>query len=419
MQILGAMAFPGLRARRFLIGLALPLSSFWFCHEGNAQEWKLDTSLSQQALYSDNLLMGIDREIETFGAISTPSVRLQRLSPTLNLALNGRYEFSEYLNHSEFNSQDPFVGLSVGKILTERSSLAFRGSFSQDSSLKSEQQDETSKFIDKLVQSTTFDARPSWTYLLTPVDRVVLSGTYTDVSYDSTEKTDYQYFGSTLDYNHQLSDIDSVIANVSFFRYIPDRADDTPTDTVSVLGGYSYKPSDRLSITGLAGLAYSLKDTNGSGSGSSGDDSNGDNDGGLGYRLKFNAQYKLDDRTSGRLALSHDSEPSSDGDQTTRNRLTLGVNHKLTPLTSVSVSLDYVDNYDYAGLGGRTENDNRESRYAAVKPAISWELTEDVSLLAEYRFRYKLYEDNGDSAMSNSVFLTLKYALPTWGWDGY
>jgi hypothetical protein len=415
MQILGAMAFPRLRSRRFLIGLALPLSSFWFCHEGNAQEWKLDTNLSQQVLYSDNLLLGVDREIETFGAISTPSLRVQRLSPTLDLTLSGRYEFSEYLNHSEFNSQDPFIGINVGKILTERNSLAFKGSFSQDSTLKSELQDETSQFVDKLIQATTYDARPSWTYLLTPVDRVVLGGSYTNVSYDSAEKTDYQYFGSTVDYSHQLSDIDSVTANVSFFRYIPDRVDDAPTDTVSVLGGYSYKPSDRLSFSGMAGLAYSMRDSNDSGD--SGSDS--DNDGGLGFRLKVNASYKLDERTSGRVSISHDSEPSSEGDQTTRNRLTLGLNHKLTPLTTFSVNLDYVDNFDYAGMGARTEDDDRESRYASVRPAIAWELTEDVSLVAEYRYRYKLYDDNGDSAMSNSVFLTLKYALPTWAWDGY
>lgn len=397
--------------RRLLLSTALLLSP-WLCRIGHAQEWTLDTSLSQQFLYSDNLLLGRDDEIETFGSVSTPALRLERQSPTLDVSIDGRFDFTEYLNHSEFNSQDQRVRLNVKKTVTERSTLGLNSSFIRDTTLKSEQE-ETDRFVDKKIGITFWEVRPNWTYLLSPVDDMRLGGSYSSVSYDSAEKTDYQYFGGTLDYRHHLSEIDQFTTNFSYFRFVPDEQGDATTDTVSGLVGYGYTPSERLTITGGAGLGYSIE--NGSGP----DTEEDDGDGGLGYRLKFNAQYKLDDRTSGRISLSHDSEPSSDGEQTTRNRATLGVSHKLTPLTTFAFNVDYVDTYDYAGLESNSRTDDDESRYAAIRPSLAWSITDQVSLVAEYRYRYKLYDENNESAMSNSVFLTLRYELPTWGWDGY
>lgn len=376
-----------------------------------AQEWTLDTSLSQQFLYSDNLLLGKDHEIETFGSITSPLLRVARNSPTLSVWIDGKFDFNEYINHSEFNSQDQRIRAGITKQVTERNTLKLGGSFIRDTTLKSEQE-QTDRFIDKKIGITSWDVRPSWTYLLSPVDQMTLGGSYSEVSYDSSEKTDYQYFGGTLDYGHRLSDIDQVTANLSFFRFVPDEPGDRSTDTISALLGYAYTPSERLSISGAAGLGYSIEN----GSGGSEDDDNSNGDGGLGYRLKFNAQYKLDDRTSGRMSFSHDSEPSSDGDQTTRNRLSFGVNHKVTPLTTLGLNIDYTDTFDYLGLeSGERDDGDGESRYAAVRPSVAWALTDEISLVAEYRFRYKLYDDTNEDAMSNSVFLTLRYELPTWG----
>jgi hypothetical protein len=389
----------------------------WLGNAAQAQEWTLDTTLSQQFLYSDNLLLGRENEIETFGSVTSPILRLERASPTTSIWIDGKFDFNEYLNHSEFNSQDQRLRLGVTDQVTERSTLKLGGSFVRDTTLKSDQE-QSDRFVDKKIGITFWDVRPSWTYLLSPVDQMTLGGSYSSAAYDSDEKTDYQYFGGTLDYGHRLSEIGQLTANMSYFRFVPDETGDRTTDTVSALLGYAYTPSDRLSISGAAGLGYSMEN----GSGGSDDDDNdndSDGDGGLGFRLKFNAQYKLDDRTSGRMALSHDSEPSSDGDQTTRNRLSLGVNHKLTPLTSIGLNIDYTDTFDYLGSESGERTDSAESRYAAVRPSISWALTDDLSLVAEYRYRYKLYDESNETATSNSVFLTLRYELPTWAWDGY
>lgn len=380
-----------------------------------AQQWTLDSSISQQFLYSDNLLLGRENEIETFGLVTSPVLRVERNSPTLNVWIDGKFDFNEYINHSEFNSQDQRLRLGITDQVTERSTLKLGGSFVRDTTLKSEQE-QTDRFIDKKIGITFWDVRPSWSYLLSPVDQMTLGGSYSSATYDDSEKTDYQYFGGTLDWAHRLSEIDQFTANVSYFRFIPDEPGDRKTDTVSALVGYAYDPSERLSLSGAVGLGYSIESGN---STDDDDDDDSDGDGGLGYRLRFNARYELNDTTSGRISLSHNSEPSSDGDQTTRNRLTIGVNHKITPLTSLGLNLDYVDTYDYFGLEGE-RTDDEESRYAAVRPSVAWAITDELSLVAEYRFRYKLYDESNEEAMSNSVYLTLRYELPTWGGaEGY
>jgi hypothetical protein len=406
---MGTLLNAAMRARLLLCAsTALSALSCALPSGGEAQEWTLDTSLSQQGVYSDNLLLDQDNEIDTFGSITTPGFVLSRESPTLDVSLDARFEFAEYFNHSDFSSQDQIVRLRSSKQFSQRSTFDVNGDFRRDTILESED-DETGQSVDEPVRYISWDVAPSWTYLLSPLDEVTIGGSYRENSYDSSEKTDYQYFGGTVDYSHRLSEIDRATAELRYFRYIPDRANDSPTDVVSVLFGYGYEPSDRLSLVGAAGVGYSMRDPDGSGG----------NEDGVGMRLKFDARYDLSDVTYTRFSLSHDSEPSSDGEQTTRNRASLGLNQKLTPMTTIGLNLDYVDSYDYLGTENDATSDERRSRYALVRPSLSWLLTEDLSLVAEYSFRYKVFENDSDPAVANSVFLTLKYELPTWGWSGY
>ncbi|MCE7897521.1 MAG: hypothetical protein DYH19_12230, partial [Gammaproteobacteria bacterium PRO8] len=142
------------------------------------------------------------------------------------------------------------------------------------------------------------------------------------------------------------------------------------------------------------------------------------NDGDVGYRARINARYLLDDQTALRALLSHDIEPSGDGQLRTRNRASVGVTYKATELTTLGLAVDYTDNYDY-GLSGSTEEDNdEESRYYSVRPSVAWQIAEDWDLVGEYRFRHKAFE-GGDSATSNAVLLTLRYRLPTLTGEGF
>jgi opacity protein-like surface antigen len=373
----------------------------------SAQEWKLETNISQMVLYSDNLLLSRSREIDTVGFITTPALHLERNSPTSRIAFDGRFEFAEYVNHSDFNSQDQLLDLEIDQAISERSALLLGASFTRDTTLKNEQ-DITGSCLDDSFRFISWNVAPGWSYLLSPVDQVVVRSSYRQVEYDTNQKTDYQYFGPAIDYSRQLNELERVTATISAFRFIPDRPGEEYTDTISTLFGYSYTSSERFSISGGLGLAYSMRH----------EDPGRDSEE-LGYRVKFNMRYIVSDQTSTRMSLSHDTEPSGDGDQVVRNRVTFGLDHKLTPLTTARFNLDYADNIDVVGSEGSDTSDEGTSRYTSVRPAVAWQLTEDWSLEAQYRYRYRLFDEDGGSASSNSVFLTLQYNFPTWAGTGF
>jgi hypothetical protein len=370
----------------------------------SAQEWQLTSNISQSLLYSDNLLLSRNRNVDAFGSITAPQLHLERNSPTSTIGITGRFEFAEYLDHSEFNSQDQFLTLNVQKAMSERSTLRLGANFTHDTTLKSDQ-DVTGKVLDKSFDFINWSVKPSWSYLVSPLDEIALNGSYRQVNYDTAQKTDYQYFGPSIDYNHQLSELAKFTSTVGFFRYIPDKPGDNYTDTIQTLFGYAYSSSERFSINGGVGLSYSMRTKD------PGKDSSD-----LGYRLKFNMNYLMNDQTSMRVGLSHDTEPSGDGDQVVRNRADLGFDYKFAPLITGRLTLDYADNVDVLGFEGESTTDESTSRYVSVRPSVGWQLTEDWILSGEYRFRYRLFEDDNESTTSNTVMVTLRYNFPTLDW---
>ena len=398
----------GTAANRAALGTIIGVAICAWGTGASAQEWKLESNISQRVLYSDNLLLSRDREIETVGFITAPALHLERNSPTSKIAFDGRFEFAEYIDHSEFNSQDQLLDLQIDQALSERAAFRLGAGFTHDTTLKSEQ-DVTGRFLDDSIEFVSWNVGPGFAYRLTPVDEMVVRGSYRETTYyDTDEKTDYQYFGPAIDFRHQLNELEAVTATIGATRFIPDEPGNDYTDTISTLFGYSYQSSERFSISGGVGAAYSMRH----------EDPGRDTDD-LGFRLKFNMNYELSEQTSVRVALSHDNEPSGDGDQVVRNRATIGFNHQLTPLTTARLNIDYADNVDVIGSEGDQTSDEGTSRYTSVRPAVAWQLTEDWSLEAQYRFRYRLFDDDGGDAMSNSVFLTLQYNFPTWAGTGF
>jgi hypothetical protein len=381
--------------------------TIWSGGTASAQEWKLESNISQRVLYSDNLLLSREREIETVGFITTPALHLERNSPTSQIAFDGRFEFAEYIDHSDFNSQDQLLNLQIDQALSERAAFRLGAAFTHDTTLKNEQ-DVTGRFLDDSFEFISWNVAPGFAYSLTPVDQMVVRANYRETTYDTNEKIDYQYFGPAIDFSHQLNELETVSATVGATRFIPDEPGNDYTDTISTLFSYTYTSSERFTIGGGVGVAYSMRH----------EDPGRDTDD-LGFRLKFNMNYDLSDQTTMRASLSHDNEPSGDGDQVVRNRATIGLDHKLTPLTTARLNIDYADNLDIIGSEGDETSNEGTSRYTSVRPAVAWQLTEDWSLEAQYRFRYRLFDDDGGDAMSNSVFLTLQYNFPTWAGTGF
>jgi hypothetical protein len=376
---------------------------------GHAQDWSLDSNLTQRVTYNSNLLLNPDHKINAFGSLTIPQLTLERVGPTSSVSLDGKFKFAEYFDHSTLNSDAQDLSLQASKDLSERSKVDFHGEFDRDTTLTSES-DIDDRFLDHAIRYIYWNVSPSYTYLLSPIDQVSVTGAYQNKNYDSNEKTDFQYYGGSLDYAHSLSEIFQVTASLSYYRYVPDVVTDLSSDIYGGLVGYKYTPSERLSVSGGVGLNYNVTHQ---------DDNGGERDvtSDVGYRFKFDLDYDLGERTKINLVISHDTEPSGDGRQVTRTRGNLGLDYKVGELTTLSLDASYSDNQDY--LGESSQQSDNLSRYYALKPAVTWDLTEDLSLAATYQFRYKAFESTDKSAMDNGVFLSLRYALPSQHWSGF
>jgi hypothetical protein len=76
-----------------------------------------------------------------------------------------------------------------------------------------------------------------------------------------------------------------------------------------------------------------------------------------------------------------------------------------------------VDNDNY--FGERTSRTTEGlSRYYALKPSLTWNITDDLSLSASYQFRYKTIQSQGN-AIDNGAIVTLRYGLPDLHWTGF
>jgi hypothetical protein len=380
-------------------------------HRSFAQDWSLSSSLMQRGSYSSNLLLNPDSKDSGFASLTIPELKLQRTGPDSTVTLDGQFKFAEYFSHPDFNSQNQRLNLNIDKQLSERSTLDLSADFNRDTTLTSDQ-DITGRFLDKSIRFITWDVAPSWTYLLSPIDQITASASYQSTTYDSNEQTDYQYYGASLDYNHQLSELAQITASLDYSRFIPDDTVDTVTDSYGGLIGYKYSPTERLSISGSVGLDYNVTHQDHV-SRSTGDSTD------LGYRAKFNFDYQVSDQTTVNLNLSRDTEPSGDGRQVTRNRGTMALSYQLTQLTVLKLDASYSDNEDYFGEQSGSENEEGLTRFLSISPSVSFNFTEDLSLQASYQLRHKIFETDGGSATDNSAFLTLRYRLPDQHWSGF
>jgi hypothetical protein len=407
-----AISRGGLRGVSRALALALGLPVFGLmatCLETRsavAQEWSFESSLSQRGGYQSNLLLQPRNEISGFSSQTTPEFTLSRTGPTSNVSIKGTFEFNKYFGHSDLDSADQFGRLNLSKALSERSSVRFNGGVARDTTLESDE-DATGRFVNAAIRFVRWDATPSWQYLLSPIDRLNVSAQYVRTSYESRDKVDYQDYGPTVAWSHDLSELATVTASLNYSRFEPEddqnqrfSRNQGDQDTYGGLLGYQYTPTERFTIGGGAGLNYNVTHRDG--------ESDQEK---LGYRFQFNMNYQFTEQTRATVNLSRDTEPSGDGEERTRNRGTVRLAYQFTELTTLSLDTAYVDDQ-------RTQSESGVARYLTVRPAVSWDITEDLELQASYQFRYKNVESSG-SAFDNAAFITLRYALPELNWSGF
>ena len=361
-------------------------------------EWYMESRIQVQGSYDDNIRLEPDDEIQAAGAIVSPEIKLGRRNEAFDLSVLGRIDANGYASDEDLNSVDERVLLNASK-MSPRGKLGLSVEFNRDTTLTTEETDTGN--LTETARVQTIAVSPTWSYQLSPIDTLDLSGSYTNTSYDTDQLTDFQFMSASASISHAVGPMDALLGGVFVARFEADDATDTVSDIVGGQIGWSHQFSDVLRAQGLVGLEHVHTQFDRS-TGREWDDT-------LGYRLDLTLSYNFDDVTRVELSGSRKTEPSGGGAVVTRNRAQVSLTRRLSPMLSFRADGSYIESEaeQQSGLDQRN--------FLVVQPSLIWSIDRDWDLSASYRFRTQDFE-NGERASSNAAFLTLTYRMPRSSW---
>ena len=369
---------------------------------GRAAEWYVESRVQSQVSYDTNVRLSPTDKIDTAGGILSPEVKIGRRTEALDLSLLGRADFNGYADPSSLSSIDEKLSLA-GSYATELGKFGLDADFNRDTTLTTEVSDTGN--LTEAARVTTVDVMPSWSYSLSEIDTLDLSGGYTNTSYDTNTLTDYVFYTGQIGWSRRVSEIDTLQTTAYTGRFVADDLADTTADIIGLLIGWSRQFSEQFSGQLDAGPEYVITKF---------DDVGGrETDRQLGYRIDGMLAYRMDELTRLELNGSRKTEPSGNGETLTRNRVQLAVIHQVSPLFTLRLDGTVIQN-DGAG---NSSSGSVDRLYYAIQPRAIWRLDPDWDLAASYRFRSQDFDDNRDTAFSHAAFLTLTYRLPRWSWS--
>jgi len=366
-------------------------------------EWFIQGNASETVLYDDNLRLSTDDPEAGFGFISTIGVDTGVQTGNLHAILSGTADFTRYPDNSESDADDYRVHFD-GAHQTPLGEFRLGAAFSSQSTLTT-QLVEDFDFSENATQ-TTVSVDPSWSYDLTSRDRINIYGGWTDTSFDSMTFSNSWSYTLGGGWTHQLTEVDEVSTTLSMRHVESDSEMDmvTISDVYGIAFGWTHTSSDRLSFDVTVGprlvstKSMGVEETVRAG----------------GF-LDSSMQYALDDRTTLSYTASSAVEPTTTGDGGVeeRQRVSVGITHRLAPRTSASLDASYQRNGNlfFSNDDSDSGDDADEQQFFSVSPSITHQLSRYWDLSATYRFRAEQTGDAGDLAIGNSFLVTLSYRL--------
>ena len=177
-----------------------------------AVEYRFDPAIQLRTLFDDNLDMRIPgEEIISFGVDVAPQLRATATSDTWQFAFNGKLNFVQF-EDEVFNSEDQDVSFRMTRT-TPRTvfQLDLANIRREDVTAGIQDIDELAR-INERVDRQIFS--PAFQYILSPKNRVVISGTIANTHYDALNFNDFDYNGVTIGWTHQFDERTTFDINV-------------------------------------------------------------------------------------------------------------------------------------------------------------------------------------------------------------
>lgn len=395
------------RASAALTGLCLAVLVFSDAAHGD--EWAMTPSIQLKTQHNDNLYLSSDSPVSVWGYTASPLMALSKRTAASRLDMEGRLIFNHY---SESSVTDPNVQSIklTGQINSRRSTWGLRSSFKRDTTIatvtdvQNEEQDVgnaegdvDTNLVQIQVRRNQLRADPFFSYRLTERDSVGLKYTLNHTTYSDEGASalfDYKRQGVEAVLSRSLARNDRISATVSASNYkAPDA--DTDTDDYALRASWMHNYA-----TDLRGdVSFGLRSTSSNQGGEQIDSS------GSVYNASLTKRYS--ELTSYRFKVERSLRASGAGVVVQSDSFNMDFSHDLSSRLSFSTSLNAHRNQSADFLSSSVDR-----TYYNVEPQLSWNITRLWSLDGSYQYSWQKYDDQQNSASSNSIFLAIDYAWP-------
>ena len=309
--------------------------------------------------------------------------------------------FQRYPGNERLDSDNLSAGLNSAILLTELDRLSLDLSYVRDTSRRSELT--TTGNIIENVPRNAIRIQPAWQHQLTERSAVGLAFTHARVRFDSNLSGLIDYDQNDIDafYNYQLTERLAFRGTIGVVSYDPDDVESYKGYDASL--GLNYLFSETLMGELFVGpqRVDSQIDL--------GAETISRTASGISYGFNLSKQFE---RSGLDLSLSRGAVPTGSGEPLLQERLSLAYSYQFSPRLSVIVPAAVFRN-ETISFGGAAETENEMRIFFSMQPSIEWRVTEDLVMNASYRYRYQRFEQEGSSADSNALFVTLSYVWPT------
>lgn len=375
-----------------MLGLLMPLSTLT-----HAEQWYVEPRASLQVFYDDNVRLSITNPISSSGGTATAEVEAGRRSEISEIGLSAEVIARRYADASDLDETDTALGLTSA-YQWGLSRFGLDASFDYDSTLTSEVA--TSGLVQVNKRRERVLVSPSWTYTLSSRAQARAGASYQEVTYEDVELIplfNYSFATADLTLTYGLSERATLFGRASYAKYDADQVD-TTSNSVGAEVGASYALSETMSLTTYAGVRNTKAETP-----TLFGTEETENSGPL-FQMELKKSF---DRGQVRISADRSVVPSSSGTLLDTTALAASVDYKLAPRWSFL--------FNARGYRNRTpdgESSGYDRDYLSFSPGIRHKLTESLSVDLSYRYRWQEYDASDNDAVSNAVFLSLRYAMP-------
>ncbi len=362
-----------------------------------ADIWYVEPNASARVFYDDNVRLSTVDPQSSFGAIVRGEVRAGRRTELSDIGLGLTLDTRQYTDVSELDRTNGALGLR-SRFKINRHSLGFDASLDYDSTLTSEEA--TTGLVQVNKRRSAMRVRPSWQYELTERTTLDAGLSYEDVSYDDVDLiplTNYNFTRANFAVDYQLTERLQLVGQAAYDEYDA-RQVATRSTSVGVEAGLKYLLSETSTIRAAAGVRQSdaqtptedgLVDTDSSGP-------------------IFELEWTKDFIVGGIEILAERSLlPSGRGTLLDTTGLNVAFDYPITARWAFGFDARA---YRNRNPGGEISGNDRE--FVDLSPSLERRLTESLRLDLSYRYRWQKREISEDDAVSNAVFLSVRYIWP-------